>query len=262
MNAQEKMKIGLIGNGHLGQAFTKRFADTNFNADLAISAGRGENAKLAAESDLVVLTVRPLQLAEVVREIRGHLKGGVLTFTAATPQLALEESLNHPVVRAMTDIDFEQILAQPDEKTRGFLTALSQNPLIEDAGEELVDTHTLFVGCLPGVIAWQRLHNREHAVEWLHNYFLFIQARLSVPETVLEKLLYQGLMDKDPAATIERISKPGAITEALLQQLGQKPESTLEEFCAAGWARTHQVRGEVAQSLKALGQLQARQHEL
>ena len=251
MSTQEKLKIGLIGNGHLGQAFAKRLAETNFEADLFVSEGRGKNAELAARSNVLVLGVRPLQLAEVIREIRGHLKGGVLAFTAATPQSALEESLDHAGVRAMTDIEFEQVLAQPDDRVHGLLTALSQNPLIEVADEEVVDAHTIFVGCLPGVIAWQLLNNREGAAAWLQNYFLFIQAKLGIPDTVLQKILYQGLMDKDPAATVKRIATPGGITEALLQQLGQNPESTLQELYAAGWARTARVREAVAASLKA-----------
>lgn len=250
MNTQEKLKIGLIGNGHLGQAFAKRLIETGFEAGLLISEGRGKNAKLAAESDIVVLGVRPLQLAEVVREIRGHVKGSLIAFTAATPQAALEESLDHAVVRAMTDIEFEQILAQPDDRAHGLLTALSQNPLIEVADEEVVDAHTIFVGCLPGVIAWQLLNNREGAVQWLQHYFIFIQAKLGIPESVLEKILYQGLMDKDPASTVKRIATPGGITESLLQQLGQNPESTLQELYAAGWARTARVREAVATSLK------------
>lgn len=250
MNTQEKLKIGLIGNGHLGQAFAKRLNESGFEAELLTSTGPGENAGLAAKSDIVVLGVRPLQLAGVVREIRGHVLGSLITFTAATPQSALEESLDHSVVRAMTDIDFEQVLSQPDGRVRGLLSALSQNPLIEVADEEIVDAHTIFVGCLPGVIAWQLLNSREGAVQWLQNYFIFIQAKLGIPESVLEKILYQGLMDKDPASTVKRIATPGGITESLLQQLGQKPESTLQELYAAGWTRTAQVRDAVAASLK------------
>ncbi len=250
MNTQEKMKVGLIGNGHFGQALARRLAETDFNAELLISEGHGKNAQLAAESDLVVLTVRPLQLAEVVKEIRGHLKGGVLTFSAATPKSSLESSLDHSVVRAMSDIEFTQVLAEPDDKTRGLLGALSRNPLIEVSDEKIMEAHTIFVGCLPGVIAWQLLHNREGAVTWLQNYFIFIQAKLGISDAILEKLLYQGLKDQDLQATVKRVATSGGITESLLQQLGQNPESSLEELYAAGWARTQNVRKAVEESLK------------
>lgn len=250
MNTQEKFKIALVGNGHFGQAFTKRLAETNFEADLLTTSGRGQNIDLVEKADLVVLAVRPLQLADVVREIRGHLKGCVLSFTAATPQSALEESLDHAVVRAMTDIEFEQVLTQPNDDARGLLIALSQNPLIEVADEEMVDAHTIFVGCLPDVIAWQLLKNPAGAVAWLQNYFIFIQEKLGISDTVLQKLLFQGLMEKNLAGTVKRVATPGGITESLIQQLEQKSDSTLEELYAAGLARTAQVREAVAKSLK------------
>lgn len=61
----------------------------------------------------------------------------------------------------MTDIQFEQILAETGG--RHFLSSLSENPLIEVQDEEPVDAHTILVGCLPGVIAWQLLHNQTGA---------------------------------------------------------------------------------------------------
>lgn len=249
--SKERLKIGLIGaQGDLGQALIQRFAESGFEGELIVSGGRGQSAALVENVDLVMLAVRPMQLAEVSREVRGHLKGSVLTFSAATPEAALEENLGSKVVRAMTDIDFNQVIAMSDDQSRGLLSALSKNPLMEVSTETPLDRFTVFVGCLPGVVAWQLLNNREKALDWLQHYFLFIQEKLGVTEDLLQKILFKGLMDQDLAATIKRIGKEGSITESLIQQLERNPSSSLEELYAAGWARTARVREAVATSLK------------
>ena len=250
MNTQEKLKVGLIGNGHFGKAFASRLVQSGAHAEIAVSQGHGKNVRLAQESDLLVLAVRPLQLAEVADEIRGYVQGVLLTFSAATPKEDLESKLDHPVVRAMADIDFTQVLSEKNDGARDFLSALSQNPLIEVEDEMLLEAHTIFVGCLPGVIAWQLLHNKAGATQWLQEYFAFIEAKLGVKEEVLQKILYKGLMDEDPASTVKRVATTGGITESLLQRLGQNPATTLDELYAAGWARTLQVRERVGQSLR------------
>jgi pyrroline-5-carboxylate reductase len=239
--------IGLIGYGHLGKALHHRLQEKGFD-EVQISQGRGKNVEML-DADLVILSVRPLQLAEVAREIRGKLRSRVLSFTAATPKVALQDALKSDVLRAMTDIQFEQILAEMGE--RDFLSSLSENPLIEVADEELVDAHTILVGCLPGVLAWQLVNNREGAMEWIERYFAFIQTKLGIAENVLHNILGRAVLDRAPASTIKKVATPGGITESLIQQLELKCDSSLDELYAAGWARTERVRTAVAASFKA-----------
>lgn len=250
------MKVGLIGYGHFGQAFAERFRSAGLGIPLLISEGRGKNAELLKQVDTLILSVRPFQLVELCNELREPLKHYgkeekcIVSFTAATPQTALTEALGYPVLRAMADLQFEQILSQPDPRLNELFSAMSANPFIEVSEESALEDYTILIACFAGIVAWQKLHNLERAEEWLSAYAQYIHEKLSVPLPLLQAIVTKGLQDSDPAGTIFHMATPGGITESLIQQLEQKPTSNLEELYSAGWARTQQVREAVMESLK------------
>lgn len=245
-------KIGLIGIGHFGQAFIERFKESGFDAELLVSRGRGLNAELVEAADVLILCVRPQQLAALCQELREPLQRvpgqkTVVSFSAATPRAALESALGHPVIRAMADLQFDQILSFPNDHIRPLFSTMSRNPLIEVSDETVLEDYTILIACLSGVAAWQQLHNATEAQKWLRAYAEFIQKKLGVPMTLLEKICTK--LDPTPAETISRMATPGGITEALVWQLDHKPNSTLEELYLAGKVRTETLRASVAASL-------------
>jgi pyrroline-5-carboxylate reductase len=244
--------IGLIGSGHFGQAFIERFKESGFDAELLISRGRGFNAELVEAADLLIFCVRPQQLAALCQELREPLQRvpgqkTVVSFSAATPRAALESALGHPVIRAMADLQFDQMLSFPDEHIRPLFSAMSRNPLIEISDETVLEDYTILIACLSGVTAWQQLHHAAEAQTWLLAYAQFIQKKLGVPMTLLEKIYTK--VDPAPAETLARMATPGGITEALTQHLDHNPTSTLEELYQAGKVRTETLKGSVAESL-------------
>lgn len=250
------MKVGLIGYGHFGQAFVDRLRSIGLNIPILISEGRGENAELLKQVDTLILSVRPFQLVELCNELREPLKHYgkeekcIVSFTAATPQTALTEALGYPVLRAMADLQFEQILSQPDPRLNELFSAMSSNPFIEVPEESALEDYTILIACFAGVVAWQKLHNLEHAEEWLSAYAEYIHNKLSAPLPLLQAIVIKGMLDSDPAGTIFHMATPGGITESLIQQFERKPNSTLEELYSAGLTRTALVREAVAKSLK------------
>jgi len=248
------IKIALIGAGHFGQAFIERFQESGFDAELLLSRGRGTNAELAKAADVLILCVRPLQVAALCQELRAPLQAQagqktVVSFSAATPRAALEGALGHPVIRAMSDLQFDQMLSFPDDRIRPLFSAMSHNPLIEVSDETVLEDYTILSACLSGVAAWQTLHNRAGAQDWLHAYAEFIHEKIGVPFAVLEKICSKALADPDPEKTIARIATPGGITESLLAQLDQNPASTFEELYQAGKSRSAALSESVAGSL-------------
>ena len=250
------MILGLIGYGHFGQAFVERLRSTGLNIPILISEGRGRNAELLKQVDTLILSVRPFQLAELCKELREPLKNYgkgekcIISFAAATPQTALAEALGYPVLRAMADLQFEQILSLPDPRLHALFSATSLNPFIEVAEEDELEDYTILIACFAGIVAWQRLHNSVHAEEWLNTYAEYIHKKLSVPLSLLQAIIAKGMMDSDPAGTIFHMATPGGITESLIQQLNRKPNSSLEELYSAGLTRTALVREAVMESLK------------
>lgn len=246
-------KIGVIGSGHFGQAFIERFKESGFDAELLVSRGRGYNAELVEAADVLILCVRPLQLAALCQELREPLQRvpgqkTIVSFSAATPRAVLESALGHPVIRAISDLQFDQMLSFPDDHIRSLFSAMSRNPLIEVSDETVLEDYTILIACLSGVAAWQRLHNAAAAQTWLHVYSEFIQKKLGVPMTLLEKIYSK--IDPTPAETITHMATPGGITEALVEQLDHNPNSTLEELYQAGKVRTETLKGNVAESLR------------
>lgn len=250
------MGIGLIGYGHFGQAFAERLRSAGLSAPLIVSKGRGGNAELLEKVDVLIFSVRPFQLAELCKELREPLKHYkkkekcIVSFTAATPQTALAGALGYPVLRAMADLQFEQILSQPDPRLNELFSAMSGNPFIEVPEESALEDYTILIACFAGVVAWQKLHNLEHAEEWLSAYAEYIHNKLSAPLPLLQAIVTKGMLDSNPAGTIFHMATPGGITESLIQQLERKPNSTLEELYSAGLTRTALVREAVAKSLK------------
>lgn len=250
------MKIGLIGTGHFGQALATRFHESGYYGELLLSEGRGKNAALAESCDILILTVRPLQLAALAAELREPLQARgeavqVICFAAATPLDSLEKALGHRAVRAMADLQLEQVLAFSHHLTDPLLKALSKNPLLKVKDESALEDYTILIACLAGVAAWQKVHRPDEAAAWLQSYARFIHQESGVPIELLDRILEQAKRDPEPEATMHRMATPGGITESLLTQLHNKATSSPEEMREAGRLRTQMLRDAVAASFVA-----------
>ena len=249
------LKIGLIGGGHFGSALKQRFEETGFEAELLVSRGRGTNFELVEAADVLLLCVRPQQLAALCEELRAPLQQCeselcIVTFSAATSAPALAAALGKPVLRAMADLQFDQVLSFAEDRIRPLFSALSKNPLIEVQNEILLEDFTILMACLSGVAAWQYWHNPEGADAWLAEYCRFIQKRLGVPLALAKKICASTKLEEDPADLIARMATPGGITESLVQALDANPELSFEELYEAGRQRSGTLRAAVAASLE------------
>lgn len=222
----ENMNIGLIGLGHMGAAFWKRFHEAQSQGllkDWQLKAGtRENNTDVAAWADLLVATVKPGQIEEMLGQIRGQVRRGtgLLSFAGAVPVQFLEKHFDGAVGRGMADLGFEQAIRYGgDERMKYLLDALSIDDCLETQDEIDVDRHTTLVACNPGISAWQFLHNAVAAREWLASHNDFTHEVLGVHKTAMERLQARVLEEGDLDAKIKAVATPGGVTESMVKAL-------------------------------------------
>jgi pyrroline-5-carboxylate reductase len=241
--------VGLIGYGHLGHAVAEQIVK-RAEVRLVIADDRSKNIEVATQSDVLILTVRPTQIFEVMNEVRRLLKANVvvLSFAAAVPNNFIANGRvsgsEIQVVRAMTDIGLGQIIAQDNFATNGLLEKISAHPLLKAETEKDIDAFSVLAGCLPGVSAWQFAHNPK-AAEWLHDYVEFIHAKLGVAIEVCKIITEDVRLKGNFEQTINTVATKGGITESLIQELQKRPGISFQELFDTGMDRIDAVKNQV-----------------
>ncbi|MFT7184571.1 MAG: pyrroline-5-carboxylate reductase [Oceanicoccus sp.] len=217
------LKIGLIGHGHFGSALAHKIqSKTQF--ELIISHSRKESTTVAKNSDLILLTVRPQHVKDALIELKPYLEGKlVISFAAALPKdwLAKIVGSKTTIIRAMADIDFMQIISEENREAAELLAAVSQYPLIQTKKESDIDAMTPFLGCLPGIAAWQHHNHPNEATAWLNKWCKLTESILGipkkVPQAIIQKVIAKGKFEKQ----ITEVATPGGITASMLDAMNQ-----------------------------------------
>ncbi|MDX6663679.1 MAG: pyrroline-5-carboxylate reductase [Solirubrobacterales bacterium] len=171
------MRVGFAGAGNMAAAIARGwhageggaaemlFTDAGSGAAARLAeevGGRAVagNAELAAQSDLVILAVKPAQLEAVAAELGGATR--VLSLLAATPLDRLQAALpSAAIIRAMPNVGVEVrrgviCLAAPDDakdllrQVTELLAPLGEVIRIEDRG---MDAATAVMSCSPAYVA-------------------------------------------------------------------------------------------------------------
>jgi pyrroline-5-carboxylate reductase len=204
---------------------------------------RDSLAEIAAESDVVVLVVKPAALDDVAKQMRGSAPA-LLSVMAATPVARLSEAFpGVPVMRAIPN--------QPVEVGRGtccYVEPEGMDPVLRSAlvellselgiavpvEEERIEVAMAVMSCAPAYVAlFAQTLAEAGAAEGL-------DPRLSL-ELVAETLSGTGAMlaERDPEAIRRAVASPGGTTEAGLdalesggftRALEQAFEASLERF--------------------------------
>ncbi|MEK9159743.1 MAG: NAD(P)-binding domain-containing protein [Patescibacteria group bacterium] len=251
----ENMNIGLIGYGHMGKAFEKRFKEVQekgalIDWHLQVSSSH-DNTVLARNSDIVVLTVKPGHVEEALANIRGNVKkgAGLLSLAGVVPVRFLQQGFDGVVGRGMADLGFEQAIRhQGDERINFLMDALSEDTCLETGDETVVDQHTTLVACNPGISAWHFLHNAEVAAAWLREHTQLTEDILGVNPAAMERLQRKVFEEGNFAGRIKEVATVGGVTESMvlaleaargniacepLYQVGmRKIEAVLQKFSA------------------------------
>lgn len=237
------MIVGFIGAGHIARALAEgwsrpglddppelRFFDVDGGraAGLAAACGGAAAADLSGlvrGSDLVLVAVRPQQVAEVLLEVAPLLGTRPLVSLAAGVPLERVRAVLRDDVRAarvMPNIAAALGLGTfllvagtlgPARADVESLFALAGE--VVDVDEELFDAATAVAGCMPGVLAALVLAFAEAGAE--HGIAADVAARLAISGVhgAAAVIARSG----DPAAVVTAAATPGGMTAAAIEAL-------------------------------------------
>jgi pyrroline-5-carboxylate reductase len=266
------MKIAFIGGGKMGQAMLSAILNQGLSTppDIAVSDKNSErlkqlkadfnvyitesNPEAAARGDVMVLAVKPQDLAEVMVGLKGHIKPEqlVLSIVAGKSIKTLNQGLDHKaIVRAMPNTPAQigrgmtvwTATAAVTEKQRAsaisILGAMGQEFYVED--ESVIDMATAVSGSGPAYV------------------FLFMEALIDaavdiglprdtarelVLATVTGSAEYAVKSDKGLSQLREMVTSPGGTTAEALEVFQEGGFSELvRQAIAAAYRRAKQLGG-------------------
>lgn len=269
------IKMGIIGAGNMGGAFAKALSqlphvhlfiyDRNPHKTNAVAKGKekfmvcGSPAEVAAASDLVLLSVKPQGLLEVVKEISPHLASSkvLMSIAVGVSSNAIAAASNNvcPVVRIMPNTPllvgegvFALVLDDPmltgDEKEM-ITSLLERMGKVYVMEEKKIDAFSAIVGSGPGFmfVLWQAFEEAAVSLGF---------PRKEAKEMVLATAKGSALLAESTGSSFqelyEMVASPGGttISGALhLERTGVKGH--IADAITASYARA----GELAKAQKS-----------
>ncbi len=208
-----------------------------------------DNAAVAAEADVVVLSVKPQTLPGVLRELEGKIKpeATVLSIVAGARTAVLQRGLGHErVARCMPNLPCRirqgmSVWAAPEDtpadhvsRIEAVLGVMGEAIRVSDEGH--VDRATAVNGTGPAIVA-QFVKAMLEAAAYIG------ESRPVAKETVLATLAGTAQMIRDSdvhvAELIDEVTSPGGTTSRALQVLKQgRFSAVLTESVDAAYQRT------------------------
>jgi pyrroline-5-carboxylate reductase len=234
------VKVGFAGAGSIATAIARGWAGAESGPELmlfcdleseraaALAAEVGGRTRdslpeIAADSDLVVLAVKPKALDEVAQQM-GRSAPALLSVMAATPTERLAEAfpstpllrvmLNQPVEVRRGVICHPPAIAMPEELERTILRLLAQLGTVVPLEERRIDVAMAVMSCSPAyVAAFARALVRSGEAEGLDALLAMELVAATLTGTA-------ELLGRHDAEAIQRaVAPPGGATEAGLHAL-------------------------------------------
>ncbi len=241
------MKIAFIGGGNMGEVILSAVLAKGLASSQAISVSdiseprrqyleqkynvtvTGDNRQAVSRGDIVVLAIKPQNLAEAMAELNGRLKSTqlVLSIVAGASINTLSVGLSHNrVVRAMPNTPAQigegmsvwTATAEVTEQQKGWagsiLSAMGKEIYVDD--EKYIDMATAISGSGPAYV------------------FLFVEAlieaarHIGLPQDMAQELVSQTLLGsshflqqsgKEPSELRRMVTSPGGTTAEALARL-------------------------------------------
>jgi pyrroline-5-carboxylate reductase len=264
------MKVSFIGGGNMGEAILAALIRQNLSepGDIFVSDAKEErreylkttyavhtspnNHAVASKGQVVILAVKPQNLAEVMSELTGKLNASqlVLSIIAGKSLTALRAGLNHEhIVRAMPNTPAQigqgmtvwtalpEVNETQNSWAKAILGVMGQEVYAADEG--LIDMATAVSGSGPAYV------------------FLFMESLLSaaqaigLPEKMAQEMVFQTLAGsvayaaksgKDLAELRRMVTSPGGTTAEALKVFEQGDFAGLvKKAVAAAYRRAKEL---------------------
>ena len=266
------MKIGLIGGGNMGEAMLAAVLDEGLAApqDIRVSdisetrrryleekygvAAVSDNLLAAGNVEVVVLAVKPQNLAQVMADMRGQLKDGqlVLSIIAGAGISTLQPGLGHrSIVRVMPNTPARigegisvwtatpEVTGAQKKQAGTILGAMGKEIYVDDEG--YLDMATAVSGSGPAYTFLVIEALVEAAVGIGLPRDMAIEL---VVETILGSVHFMQKSGKTPAELRRMVTSPGGTTaEALLKLEEGGFSSLLIQAVSAAYDRARELGG-------------------
>ncbi len=266
------MKIAFVGGGVMGEVILSAVLDKGLavSQDISVSdvsperrqylAGKygvtalEDNDQVVGRGDMVVLAVKPQNLAPVMAELKGRLGEAqvVLSIVAGASVDTLSKGLEHwRIVRVMPNTPArigegmsvwtaaDEVSGQQRAQISSILSAMGEEMYVDD--ENYIDMATAVSGSGPAYV------------------FLFVEAlieaakHIGLPEDIAGKLVSQTLLGsgkyiqesgEEPAKLRRMVTSPGGTTAAALEELDKGGFSEMIEHAVrAAYKRASELGG-------------------
>jgi len=263
-------KIAFIGGGAMGEAMLSAVLNKGLSMPEAVWVSdikeerrqhlkqkysvtvTEDNREATDKSDIIVLAIKPQNLAEVMPELSGHLKSTqlILSIIAGARINTLCQGLNHRhVVRVMPNTPVQigeglsvwtattEVTKPQKEWARAILGAMGKEIYVDD--EKYLDMATAVSGSGPAY------------------FFLFVESliesavKIGLSPDVAEELVLQTMLgssqllkksDKSPAELRRMVTSPGGTTAAAMLQFEKGGFSNLvQQAVTAAYNRAKEL---------------------
>jgi pyrroline-5-carboxylate reductase len=222
-----------------------------------------DNLEAIGEADLVVLAVKPVALASLLRQIRGALRSDhfVVSIVAGARMAAIGEALGRQaIVRCVPNLPCRigrgltvwtatpEVSADVRESVRDLLATMGREVFFAD--EAQVDRATAAYGTGPALFA-QFVKALEDAAVYLG------EPRGLARDLLLEAFLGTAEMmrssGRPPTELVDEVASPGGLTSRALHELDEgRFAAVLHRAIEAAYRRTLEIGDQVEGSLRNL----------
>ena len=231
------MKLGFVGAGNMAGAMARGWARSGQGPEMLFSDLDAERAKrlagdaggetrpdlasLRADSDALLLAVKPAALDDVARELGGEAPP-ILSVIAATPLARLNEAFpGVPALRVMPNQPAEvgqgvMVHAAPQPGAEMLLELLPALGTAVELPEETIEAAMAVMSCSPAYVALFAEALAEAGARDGLEPALSLELVAGTLEGTAELL-----RERDPATIRSAVAPPGGATEAGLQALDE-----------------------------------------
>ncbi len=221
---------GLIAGGHKVMA-TEKNGERRKELEAMGIASIDDNKRAAKEADILFLSVKPRDVAAVLSEIRGEIKGKLIISVAAAVSLAFLRSRapETKFIRVMPNVAIlvqesyiaytagAEVTAEEKAKAESLLANLGR---IAEINESHMDAITALSGCAPAylsiIIEAMTYAGLQVGLSKDVALAASAQAMLGTAKIILES-------QKSPLEIRDMVTTPGGVTIAGLQELEKIP---------------------------------------